>query len=417
MPSVRGLSVSVTLGLMAACSDDHPPPTAFDDSDDAEEALLQSEIELPDGFEINIFARGILRPRSMVLGDGGTVFVGTYFFTKGVTSPVYALRDVDGDGRSDLRTEIRNGFNTPNGLAFKDGTLWIADEDRVWRIDDVEQNLSRPSPQVIYSELPSRAETEEATNVGHWWRYMTYGPDDKLYITVGTRWSFYVGAHTANDTDDDPVYSTIVRMNPDGTDVEIFADGVRNSMGMAFHPVTGDLWFTDNGPSWPFEDPDTYDIPPDELNRATGSGQHFGFPYVHGRLPDPLVGALAPQGLVGPEWEFKAHSASLGIKFYTGDMFPESYKNVAFIAEHGTEATTPVFGVRSRIHGDRISLARTNELGAFEGYEVFADGFLRDMNHNYARRPVDLLVLTDGSLLISDDQAHMIYRVSYTGNR
>ena len=415
MLSARHIAVVLALGLMAGCSSEGPDPTAFGDADDPEEALLQSEIALPDGFEINIFARDIVRPRSMVLGDDGTVFVGTYFFTKGVTSPVYALRDLNGDGRSDYRREIRNGFNTPNGLAFKDGTLWIVDEDRVWRIDEVEQNLESPSPRIIYSELPSRAETDEATNVGHWWRYMEYGPDDKLYIAVGTRWSFYVGAHTANDLNDDAVYSTIVRMSPDGTDLEIFADGVRNSIGMAFHPVTGDLWFTDNGPSWPFEHPDTYDIPPDELNRATGAGQHFGFPYVHGRLPDPLMGALAPPGVVEPQWEFKAHSASLGIEFYTGDMFPESYANVAFIAEHGTEATTPVFGVRSRIHGDRISLVRTDVNGAFESYEVFADGFLRDMNHNYTRRPVDLLVLDDGSLLISDDQAQMIYRVSYTG--
>lgn len=162
-------------------------------------------------------------------------------------------------------------------------------------------------------------------------------------------------------------------MSPLGEKVEIFADGVRNSMGMAFHPVTGDLWFTDNGPSWPFEHPETYDIPADELNRATQPGQHFGFPYIHASLPDPLIGNIAPEGIVGPAHEFQAHTAPLGIKFYTGTMFPEEYRNQAFIAEHGTEATTPVFGVRSRVHGDRITLARFDEASDFVSYESLCD--------------------------------------------
>ena len=225
-----------------------------------------------------------------------------------------------------------------------------------------------------------------------------------------------MGEHTANDLNDRPVFSSIVRMSPMGEEVEIFADGVRNSMGMAFHPVTGDLWFTDNGPSWPFEHPETYDIPADELNRATQPGQHFGFPYIHASLPDPLIGNIAPEGIVGPAHEFQAHTAPLGIKFYTGTMFPEEYRNQAFIAEHGTEATTPVFGVRSRVHGDRITLARFDEAGDFVSYETFATGFMRDLNSNYNRRPVDLAVMPDGALLVSDDQAQTIYRISHTGN-
>ena len=374
---------------------------------------LQEQIILPPGFNIEIWAEGITRPRSLALGDNGTVFVGTYFFVKGLTSPVYALKDTDNDKRADRVWQIRNNFNTPNGIDFHDGTLYIVDEDRVFRIDDVEQNLDNPSIRQIYAGLPSRAETDAATNVGHWWRHLVYGPDDKLYITVGTRWSFLVGAHTANDLNDDPQYSTIVRMSPTGRDFEIFADGVRNSMGLAFHPVTGDLWFTDNGPSWPFEDPRFYDIPPDELNRATEPGMHFGFPYVHGELRDPLIGQEAPAGWIAPAYPFAAHSAPLGLTFYTGTSFPQEYHNQIFVAEHGTEATTPA--PLNKLHGDRISLIKLDDAGNVVGYDVFADGFRRGSNADYTRRPVDLLVMPDGSLLVSDDEAWVIYRIWYGG--
>ena len=296
MRGFRSRLVCLLAWSVAACGDDDsllpgetgPPLT------------LQEQIQLPPGFKIAVWADGVVRPRSLALGTNGTVFVGTYFFTKGLTSPVYVLRDTDDNDRADRVWEIRNNFGTPNGIDFHDGTLYIVDEHRVWRIDDVENTLDDPQPRLIYSQLPSRAETDAATNVGHWWRYLLYGPDDNLYITVGTRWSFLVGAHTANDLNDDPQYSTIVRMSPMGENFEIFADGVRNSMGLAFHPVTGDLWFTDNGPSWPFQDSRFYDIPSDELNRATTAGQHFGFPYVHARLPDPLIGPDAPEGVKPP---------------------------------------------------------------------------------------------------------------------
>lgn len=347
----------------------------------------------------------------MALGQNGTVFVGSYFFTRGVTSPVYVLRDQDGDHRADWRRKIENGFNTPNGIAYRNGTLWISDEEKVWRIDRVEQMLESSAPVLIYSDLPSRAETDQATNVGHFWRYLAIGPDNKIYITVGTRWSFLVGAHTARDLADPPVYSTIVRMNPDGTGFEIFADGVRNSMGMDFDPATGELYFTDNGASWPFNDPRFYDIPPDELNRARVKDLDFGFPYTHGRLPDPLIGDQAPAGQVAPIYEFEGHTAPLGMRFYTGTMFPPEYHNAIFVAEHGTEATTPA---RSRqVDGDRISVIHLGGDGNPIRYEVFAEGFFTGSNANYDKRPVDLLVMPDGSLLVSDDQAHMIYRISY----
>ena len=374
---------------------------------------VEDQIELPPGFQISLWADDIIRPRSLALGDQGTVFVGSYFFTQGVTSPIYAIRDEDGDGDADRVWTLSNDMGTPNGIDYRDGTLYVVDEHRVMRIDEVESNLENPTFVTINSSLPSRAETDQATDVGHWWRYLRYGPDDKLYVSVGTRWSFLVGGHTANDLADPAIYSTIMRMNPDGSDLETFADGVRNSMGMDFHPVTGDLWFTDNGPSWPFQDSRFYDIPADELNRATTAGQHFGFPYVHAELPDPLVGDDAPEGHVAPAYQFEAHTAPLGARFYTGTSFPERYHGALFVAEHGTEATTPA--VREQVDGDRISVFFIGADGEVEGYEVFADNFMLGDNSNYNRRPVDLLVLPDGSLLVTDDQAQEIYRIWYAG--
>ncbi|MDH3732222.1 MAG: PQQ-dependent sugar dehydrogenase, partial [Gemmatimonadota bacterium] len=352
---------------------------------------LEADFNLPDGFRIEEFARDVTRPRSLALGDDGTVYVGTYFFTAGLTSPVYALIDREGDYRVDEIREIRNGWGTPNGVDYHDGSLFVSNEHQVWRIDDIDSTLDNPQPHLLFDGLPTRAETAEATDVGHFWRYLRYGPDDRLYVPVGTRWSFLVGAHTANDLNDDWRYSTIVRMDPDGSNVEVFATGVRNSLGMDFHPSTGDLYFTDNGASWPFSDPRFYDIPPDEVNRATGPGQDFGFPYVHGRLPDPLIGASAPGGLVPPVYEFEGHTAPLGMRFYTGDMFPPEYQGAIFVAEHGTEPTTPTTS-RSQVSGDRISVIRLGPDGTPNDYEVFAS-IVYNSNSAYRRRPVDLLVM------------------------
>jgi glucose/arabinose dehydrogenase len=225
----RAVAIALVAVGTSACSDDGmsaDPP-----------ADLADQIQLPPGFRISIWADNIIRPRSLTMGDEGTVFAGSYFFTKGVTSPIYALRDDDGDGDADQVWTLSNDMGTPNGIDYHDGALYVVDEHRVMRIDDVEQNLDNPTFVTINSELPSREDTDRATNVGHWWRYLRYRPDDKIYVTVGTRWSFLVGAHTANDITDPAIYSTIVRMNPDGSDLEIFADGVRNSMGMDFHPT------------------------------------------------------------------------------------------------------------------------------------------------------------------------------------
>lgn len=396
-----------SLAAAVACGGSTPPVGSFDPPATG----LEAEIVLPPGFRIEEFATDLVRPRSLALGDDGTVYVGTYFFTAGLTSPVYALIDRDRDYRVDAIREIRNGWGTPNGVDYHDGSLFISNEHQVWRIDDIEETLDNPTPRLIYDGLPSRAETAEATNVGHFWRYLRYGPDERLYIPVGTRWSFLVGAHTANDLNDDWRYSTIVRMNPDGSNVEVFASGVRNSLGIDFHPETGELYFTDNQASWPFDDPRFYDIPPDEVNRAHTVGLDFGFPYRHGRLADPLIGGDAPDGLVDPVFEFEGHTAPLGMRFYTGNMFPPEYRGAIFVAEHGTEPTTPTTS-RSQVSGDRISVIRLGPDGSVADYEVFAR-ITYSSNSNYTRRPVDLLVMPDGSLLVSDDEKWRIYRITY----
>jgi len=397
------------LGVLAGC--DGAGSVATQPQPSSPRDPLIEDFHLPPGFKIQMYEERVIRPRSLALGDDGTVYVGTYFFTKGLTSPVYALVDRNRDYEVDGVVEIRNGFRTPNGVAYHDGTLWITDEDKLWRIDRIEETLESPTVQLIFDGFPSRAETEEATDVGHFWRYLAYGPDDRLYIPVGTRWSFLVGAHTANDLKDDWRFSTILRLNPDGSGVEAFAEGARNSMGMDFHPETGELWFTDNGASWPFEDARFYDIPPDELNRASRPGEHFGFPYLHGRLPDPLIGGDAPAGTVPPQYEFEAHTAPLGMRFYTGSMFPEEYRGAIFVAEHGTEPTTPTTR-KSQVSGNRISVIRLGPDGEPIDHEVFARIEFTS-NANFRRRPTDLLVMPDGSLLVSDDHAGAVYRITY----
>ena len=437
MPRILVLLIATT--LVTACADAPVPPGPVDEDGPpgagvtrdppppsepppiprtlTQDQILQADVNLPNGFVIRYYAQGLFRPRSLAEGDDGSVYVSTYPHVRGVEGPLHVLRDTDGDGRADSFRQIRNGFRNPNGIAYRRGTLFVVDEHQVFRIDDIEEQLEQPGDPIrvtatlIYDRLPSRDETDEATDVGHFWRYVEIGPDDKLYISVGTRWSFLVGEHTANDLNDDAIYSTIVRMDTDGSNVEIFADGVRNSMGLAFHPTTGDLWFTDNGASWPFNDPRFYDIPPDELNRASQPGLHFGFPYIHAKIPDPLIGDDAPDGIQFPVHGFEAHTAPLGLEFYVGSHFPERYRNGVFIAEHGTEPTTPAQS--HQVDGDRVSFVVLDADGRSVDYEVFVGGMFNGSNAAYSRRPVDLLSLSDGSLLISDDRAGAIYRVTW----
>ena len=336
------------------------------------------DIELPAGFVIEEYA-DVPKARSLAMGDRGTLFVSTR-----KARSVYAV--VENDDGSTRTIEILNGMSTPNGIAFFDGDLYVAEIDAVYRFADIEDHLDAvPQGEVLDIELPSDRH--------HGWRYIGFGPDGKLYISIGAPCNVC----------DKFGYAEIIRMNPDGSDRETYASGVRNSVGFTWHPETGELWFTDNG-----RDMMGDDIPPCELNHAPRQGLHFGFPYCHGGdIADPRFGEgrecadyTPPARKLGP------HVAPLGLRFYTGEMFPPEYRGQIFIAEHGSWN-------RSKKIGYRVMLARLdgNEVVA---YEPFAQGWLQD--EQYSGRPVDLIVDDDGSLLVSDDYAGKIYRIRYVGD-
>lgn len=342
--------------------------------------LRPAEISLPPGFRIAVYAADVPGARSMTLGAKGTLFVGSRSAGK-----VYALVDHNGDYRADELITIASGLKTPNGVAFRDGALYVAEISRVLRFDNIEAQLRNPPKAVVVNaSFPDKSH--------HGWKFIRFGPDGKLYVPVGA---------PCNVCDEkDPRFASIMRMNPDGSDLQIFARGVRNTVGFDWHPRSSELWFTDNGRDWLGDNQ-----PPDELNRAPRAGLHFGFPYWHGReTPDPEYGRNRSKAeFVPPEIELGAHVAALGMRFYTGSMFPESYRDQIFIAEHGSWN-------RSTPSGYRISLVRLRDNRAVS-YEAFAEGWLQ--NGSAWGRPVDLQLLPDGSLLVSDDKADAIYRITY----
>ena len=334
------------------------------------------DLSLPPGFSIEVWTDEVPNARSMALGDNGTVFVGTRRDGR-----VFAVRS--GGGQPQVTT-VAEGLKMPNGVAFHEGDLYVAENHRIIRFDNIESHLDAvPEPVVITDSL--------LTERHHGWRYIDFGPDGKLYIALGA---------PCNVCERDDAAS-INRMNSDGSGEEVFAWGVRNSVGFNWHPDTGELWFTDNG-----RDMLGDDLPAGELNHAPTAGLHFGFPYCHGGdVPDPEYGDLRPcSEFEGPAQKLGPHVAPLGMIFYSGDMFPAEFRNQVLIAEHGSWN-------RSRKIGYRVSLVRM-EAGAPTGYEVFADGWLN--GEEVSGRPVDLLQLGDGSVLVSDDQNGVIYRIIYT---
>ncbi len=360
----------VALAAMVACSATIAPSDGIE------------LINLPDDFTIEIYVDDLPDARSLALSSSGTLFVSTRN-----NGSVYALRDSDGDGSPDRRYVIARGLTMPNGVALRDGALYVAEVNRVWRFDDIEGRLDDPpEPVLITDRFP--------TNTWHGWKYIAFGPDGKLYIPVGA---------PCNVCEREDPYSSITRMNADGTEFEVVARGVRNTVGFDWHPDTGELWFTDNG-----RDMMGDDIPPDELNRVTEVGQHFGFPYVHGGdIADPKFGeGRAAEEFISPVQHLGPHVAALGMEFYTGDSFPEKYRGQIFIAEHGSWNRTDKIGYR-------VMLVRLGADGLPESYEPFATGWLQGQN-NWGR-PVDLEQTPDGSLLLSDDQAGVVYRISYAG--
>jgi glucose/arabinose dehydrogenase len=345
-------------------------------------ALPLEQIKLPPGFQISIYASNVPNARSMTLSPNGTLFVGTRS-----AGNVYAIVDRDGDHKADEVITIARGLNMPNGVAFRDGALYVAEVNRVLRYDDVEAHLKNPlKPVVVNDKFPS--------DKHHGWKFMAFGPDGMLYVPVGAP------CNICERTPDR--YAAIMRMRPDGGGLETFARGIRNSVGFDWHPTTKELWFTDNGRDWLGDD-----RPPDELNHAPRPGMHFGYPYCHGKnIADPEFGAKHRcDEFTPPAMELGPHVASLGMRFYTGKMFPEEYRNQIFIAEHGSwNRTTPI--------GYRISLIRLDN-GRAVSYDAFAEGWLQ--GSQAWGRPADVLVMPDGSLLVSDDRADVIYRITYKG--
>ncbi len=340
-----------------------------------------SRLRLPPGFHIAEFGRAE-GARSLALGAEGTVFVATMRQGR-----VYAMVDQDGDGTADVVHTIATGLTRPNGVAFRDGSLYVGEVSRILRYDGIETRLDNPpDPVVLLDGLP--------TETLHGWKFLRFGPDGWLYFQVGAPCNICLSA--------DERYASILRVRPDGSELEVFARGVRNTVGFDWHPDTGVLWFTDNG-----RDNLGDDVPPDELNRAPEAGLHFGYPYCHGgSIPDPEYGSeRGCEEFVGPVLRMGAHVASVGMRFYTGDMFPAEYKQQIFIAQHGSWN-------RTEPDGYRVIVVEVEDGGVVNS-EVFIDGWLED--GSAWGRPVDVMVMPDGSLLVSDDKGGVVYRVTYDG--
>jgi len=342
----------------------------------AAEALPLERITLPPGFRIELFAR-VPNARQLALGQR-TLFVGSREEGK-----VFAL-PLDAAGRPGLPVVVARGLKLPVGVAFRGGALYVSAVSRVVRYDGIETRLAAPPAPTVVAEFPGETH--------HGWKFIAFGPDGKLYVPVGA---------PCNICEPDPDrYALIHRMDPDGRNREVFARGVRNTVGFDWHPATGELWFTDNG-----RDMLGDDVPPDELNHAAKGGLHFGYPYCHaGRIADPEFGKVrACEAFVPPVQALGPHVASLGMRFYTGKQFPAEYQGQVFIAEHGSWN-------RSRKSGYRLTLVRLQGNRAV-AYETFASGWLQ--GERAWGRPADVLVMPDGALLVADDLAGAIYRISY----
>ena len=350
-------------------------------------------IKLPPGFAIEVYATGVDNARQMALGANGTLFVGSRTARK-----VYAIVDRDKDNKADQVYTIATGLRSPSGITFRDGSLYVAEINRVIRYDGIESKLDAPpEPAVVNDKLPTEAH--------HGWKYLAFGPDGWLYVPVGAP------CNVCERTDDER-FGTILRMKADGSGLEVFARGIRNTVGFDWHPQSRELWLAENG-----RDNLGDDVPPDELLRAHKPGLHFGFPYCHGGdTPDPEFGAKRPcKEFEPPALKLGAHVAAIGMKFYTGRMFPAQYRNQIFVAEHGSWN-------RSTPQGYRVMLVKVEKNKAVS-YTPFAEGWLRGIRQSRGSttlgdawgRPADVLVMPDGSLLIADDEADVIYRVTYKG--
>lgn len=345
-------------------------------------------IKLPPGFHIALYAEKVPNARQMALGANGVLFTGSRDAGAG---QVYAIVDTNKDGKADEVHVIIKGLKQPSGVAFHEGALYVADIGRIVKFENIESTYKdTPQPIVVTEEYPM--------DTWHGWKFIAFGPDGKLYVPVGAPCNICEPKSE--------IYATITRINPDGSGREIFAKGVRNTVGFDWHPVTKELWFTDNG-----RDSLGPDLPPDELNRAPGPGLHFGFPHWFGKsVPDPKFGeGHKADEFTPPAQDLDPHVAAIGMRFYTGKMFPESYRNRIFIAEHGSWDRKPP----ASPSGYRITTVTLDKDGNATAYEPFATGWMQ--TGKAWGRPADVLVMPDGALLVSDDAANCVYRITYSG--
>lgn len=348
---------------------------------ESETGLPLEKIKLPDGFKIDVYAE-VENARAMAISPSGILYVGSR--DKG---EVYAVQDTDGDHKADKKWVIASGLKLPTGVAFKDGDLYVAAVSQILKYPGIDQSLDSPPQPVVVTDTYPKEEH-------HGWKFIAFGPDGKLYVPVGAPCNICESQ--------DSIFASITRMNPDGSGREIFAHGVRNSVGFTWHPDTNELWFTDNG-----RDMLGDDTPSCELNVAPRAGMHFGYPYCHeGSVKDPEFGDKHDcSEFVPPADKLGAHVAPLGLRFYTGKMFPAAYHKNVFVALHGSWN-------RTRKSGYNVTLVKV-ENNQVTGHETFASGWLDDATQEAWGRPVDVLQLEDGSMLVSDDYANVIYRISY----
>ncbi len=342
--------------------------------------------EVPEGFKIEVFAENVDGARQMALSDTGIIYAGSRRPGK-----VHAVIDTDGDFKADKTVLVIDNLNMPSGLAYKNGDLYIAEVDKVIRLKAIDKNYNKsPIAEVVYANLPDKSH--------HGWKYTKFGPDGRLYVPIGVPCNVCLS--------EDERFGSIIAINVETGESEVIAEGVRNSVGFDWDPKSGDLWFTDNG-----RDMMGDDIPPCELNKVSKNGDFFGFPYVHGKsVKDPKYYKRFkrdhPQmNFVEPEWEFQAHVAPLVMMFYQAEQFPAKYKNSIFVAQHGSWN-------RSTKVGYKIVNLQLDEDGNVKGQTDFVTGWLE--GEEVLGRPVDLITLPDGSVLISDDGFSKIYRVSYS---
>lgn len=347
----------------------------------ARAALPLASLRVPAGFHVTLYSDAVPNARAMALSAGGTVFVGSFAEGK-----VYALSGIDDQGRAKHVYLIAQGLEMPVGVAFHHGDLYVSAVSRILRYPDIERHLADPpKPVLVTDKLPGKTH--------HGWKFIAFGPDGKLYVPVGA---------PCNVCDAGEDFARIIRMNADGSDWQTVAAGVRNSVGFDWQPATQTFWFTNNG-----RDMMGDDIPADTLNRVDRAGQNFGFPYCHaGDVPDPEYGRGRPcSDFAQPAARLGAHVAALGMRFYTGALFPPAYRSALFIAEHGSWN-------RSRKVGYRVVVAHVDASGQVGRVEPFLTGLLD--GQQTLGRPADVLVLADGSLLVSDDFNGAIYRITYS---